>query len=209
MKLGAIIFPRGIKSRSAEGLLDTPVVHETQRLRQELAGLAELARNADPELRVRYDLLRDKPPATLGARIRRMALRGLASLGLAAPPATKFAWLPTLKHAQPGGEYRTLVIWAVGVERAELRRCCESFVKRLDAASGIVPVLITDVADFAYYSRLKWLVEYVPDLSGDGTSYRERKQRYLAWRYRDALVVPAAAGCADLADWNRLMEMES
>ena len=204
MKLGAIIFPHGIKSRFAEGLLDTPVVQETQRLRQEMA---ELARNADPGLRVRYDLLRNKPPATLGARIRCMALRGLASLGLTAPPVTKFAWLPTLKHAQPDGEYRTLVIWALGFERVELRRCCEGFVKRLDAVSGVVPVLVTDVADFAYFSRLKWLVEYVPDLSGDGPSYRERKQRYLAWRYCDALVVPAAAGCADLADWDRLMEM--
>ncbi len=182
------------------------ILEETQRLRLEFS---ELARNSDPGLRVRYDLLRDKPPATLGARIMRIALRGLASLGLAAPSVTSFAWLPTLKHAQPDGEYRTLVIWAVGIERAELRRCCEGFVKRLDAASGIIPVLITDVPDFAYYSRLKWLVEYVPDLSGDGVSYRERKQRYLAWRYRDALVVPAAAGCADLADWNRLMEMES
>ncbi len=181
------------------------ILEETQRLRQELTALA---RDSDQALRVRYDLLRDKPPATLGARLIRIALRGLASLGLAAPSVTSFAWLPTLKHAQPDGEYRTLVIWAVGIERAELRRCCEGFVKRLDAASGIIPVLVTDVPDFAYYSRLKWLVEYVPDLSGDGVSYRERKQRYLAWRYRDALVVPAAAGCADLADWNRLMEME-
>lgn len=157
----------------------------------------------------RYDLLNKKPLRSLSDRLARQARRLLSGLGVCRPPVTTYPWLATLKHAQPECECRRLLIWAVGVERVELRRSCEGFVKRLDATSRIVPVLVTDVADFAYYSRLKWLVEYVPNLGGDGTSYRERKQRYLAWRYRDALVVPAAAGCADLADWNGLMEMGS
>lgn len=56
-----------------------------------------------------------------------------------------------------------------------------------------VPVLVTDVADFSFFSRLGWLVEYVPSLSTAG-GYAARKERYLAWLYRDVPAVPVTVG---------------
>ncbi|MBX3670113.1 MAG: hypothetical protein KF778_17060 [Rhodocyclaceae bacterium] len=178
---------------------------QTRALRKELAAWA-----AEPEwaLLARNDLLRHKPPQARGHRWYRRAQHALAMLGLVRPHVTKYSWLPTLKHAQPGGSYRTLMIWAPSVERDTLRRYCEGFVQRLQTPCALVPVLVTDVSDFAYFSRLRWLVEYVPELSGDGPSYRERKLRYLAWRYRDALVVPAALGTASPSDWEEVMRMK-
>ena len=178
---------------------------ETQALRETITAWA-----ADPEwsLLYQYDLLRRKPPRSLGDRWFRRAKSMLARLGLIRPPVTKYSWLPTLKHAQPNGDSRTLMIWALGIGQDDLRKACEGFLKRLDTESGTLAVLLTDLADFAYFSRLHWLVEYVPELSGEGPSYSERKLHYLAWRYRDALVVPASAGRACDAEWNEVMEME-
>jgi hypothetical protein len=150
-------------------------------------------------------LLLKKPPRSLGDRLFRLARNAIARLGLVRPHVTRYLWLPALKHVQSNGDRRTLLIWALGVGREELRLACEDFARHLDDTSGLVPVLVTDVADFAHYSRLKWLVEYVPELSGAGPSYRERKQRYLAWRYRDALAVPVSAGNATTGEWHELM----
>lgn len=181
------------------------LMKETQALRKTIAAWA-----ADPEwsLLCRYDLLRLKPPRSQGDLWFRRAKNMLARLGLARPHLTKYSWLPTLKHALPGGNSNVLLIWAMGVEQDDLREACDGFLKRIDAESSKVPVLVTDCADFAYFSRLQWLVEYVPELNGDGPSYRARKLQYLAWRYRDALVVPASAGKACETDWNEVMEME-
>jgi hypothetical protein len=81
-------------------------------------------------------------------------------------------------------------------EREPLREACRGFQALEKALPGYVPVLVTDVADFAFYSRLGWLVEYLPSLSAPALAYRERKARYLAWRYRDAPVLPASVGLA-------------
>ncbi len=181
------------------------LVPETEALRETLAAWA-----GDPEwaLLCRYDLLRQKPLRSLGDRWFRRVKNMLAGLGLVSPYVSKYPWLPTLKHAQPNGDSTILLIWALGVGRDDLRASCEGFIKRLDGVSGMVPVLVTDNADFAYFSRLQWLVEYVPPLSGEGVSYHARKERYLAWRYRDALVVPASAGRARESEWNEVMEMK-
>jgi hypothetical protein len=53
---------------------------------------------------------------------------------------------------------------------------------------------VTNVADFSFFSRLGWLVEYLPALSSPADGYAERKKRYLAWRYRDAPILPVSAG---------------
>lgn len=178
------------------------VVQETLTLRRELAGLA-----ADPEWDVlaRYDLLGKKPPQSLQERALRFARRLLAATGLIPPHVTKYPWRSTLKHVPVVEDVRALLIWAPGVRRDELRQACEDFSRRLKSNSALVPVLVTDVADFAYFSRLGWLVEYLPELSGEGRSYRERKRRYLAWRYRDALIVPVSAGLANEVEWGELM----
>src|SRR5690606_34408057 len=114
---------------------------------------------------------------------------------------------PALKHAPVADEATTLLIWALGVERDVLRQSCEAIARRLEAGPALAPVLVTDVADFAYYSRLAWFVEYLPELSGEGPSYRERKRRHLAWRYRDAVFVPVSAGLADEAAWNEVLRV--
>lgn len=178
------------------------VVEETRALRRELAALA-----ADPEwnVLVRYDLLRDKAPQSLPDRVWR-GVRGLfAAMGVMPPRVTNYPWRPTLKHAPVAEEAKTLLVWAIEIERAALRQACDAIAKRVP--SRFAPVLVTDVADFAYYSRLGWFVEYLPELSGQGPSYRERKRRHIAWRYRDAVSVPVSAGLADEAVWNEVLQM--
>ncbi len=182
------------------------LLKETVALRENIAAWA-----ADPEwsLLCRYDLLRQKPPLSFGDLWFRRAKKILARLGLVPPHLTKYSWLPTLKHTQPKGDSTVLLIWAVGIGQDDLRKACEGFLERTGAESCTVPVLVTDCADFAYFSRLQWLVEYVPALSGEGPSYCARKQHYLAWRYRDALVVPASAGRASETEWNEVMGLEN
>ena len=58
------------------------------------------------------------------------------------------------------------------------------------------PVLVTDHADFSLYSRTGWLVEYLPKPLPGSLRYNARKEKYLAWRYRYALVLPLSAGLA-------------
>lgn len=180
------------------------IVDETRKLKREVRALA-----AKPEwaLQTRYDLLAKKPPSSLKQRAWRGAKRVLAASGLMPPHVTHYPWLPTLKHAPVSAEAKTLLIWAPGTPRDALRRACEGLSARLNGDALLVPVLVTDVADFAFYSRLGWLVEYLPELSGEDRSYRDRKRAYLAWRYRDARIVPPAAGLADDAEWKALLEV--
>lgn len=178
------------------------IVEETKVLRRELAALA-----AKPEwdLLTRHDLLGSKPPALLRDRVFRLAKKQFAALGLLPPHVTKYAWRPTLKHAPLAEEAKILLIWAPGAGRDDLRQACEGFSRRLKGNSSWAPVLVTELADFAFFSRMGWLVEYLPDLRGEGQPYRERKRRYLAWRYRDAVVVPWAVGLASDVEWRAVL----
>jgi hypothetical protein len=178
------------------------VIEETLALRLDLAALA-----AEPEwdLLTRHDLLAKKPPQSLQDRVLRILNQFLAATGLFRPHVTKYPWLPTLKHAPVAADARALLIWALGAGRHELRQASEGFSVKLLVKPDLVPVLVTDVADFAYFSRLGWLVEYLPELSGAGASYQERKRRHLAWCYREALIVPVSAGCLNQAQWDELL----
>jgi hypothetical protein len=119
--------------------------------------------------------------------------RMLRDLGLRSPRPPE-PWLPGLKHLERGDDARPLVIWAVDVDRKVLREACRGFAPLLRACPDRVPVLVTNVADFSFFSRLGWLVEYLPALSSPADGYAERKKRYLAWRYRDAPILPVSAG---------------
>lgn len=154
----------------------------------------------------RHSLLADKLPKDLRGRLRHRLRQFLVFLRLVPPRVIRRTWLPTLKHGSADENARVLLIWALGMERDELRRACEGFSLHLQDMPSLAPVLVTDVADFAYFSRLGWLVEYLPELVGEGQSYQERKRAYLAWRYRDAVVFPAAAGLLDKESWNRLQQ---
>ena len=159
--------------------------------------LTQWASEADVDLARRYALrpLPSKPPS-LYRRLRRALGLRLRELGLRRAPPLE-PWLPGLNHVAYSASGRPVVIWALGTDRDTLRAACRNFKMLQAAAPDIVPVLITDVADFAFFSRLGWLVEYVPTLSAPAGSYAERKRRYLAWRYRDAPALPVSAGLTE------------
>ena len=170
---------------------------EIEELRRELA---QLGREVEPDLMRRY-ALKNPPPRrlTLYRRMRMLVGKVLRRFGFLIEP-----WVPSLKHFDCSEESRPYVIWAVGTDRDTLRVACRGFEKLQAALPDRVPVLVTDVADFAFFSRLGWLVEYVPRLSAPAENYAERKVRYLAWRYRDAPALPVSAG---LADGTRIREL--
>jgi hypothetical protein len=116
------------------------------------------------------------------------------------------SWQAGLKHVDHVAEARPLLIWGEGRKHKFVRQACEGMKRLLQSHPEFVPVLVTDVADFAFFSRLGWLVEYLPSLSRNGDSYRDRKRRYLAWRYRQAVVVPLSAGLGSQVEWNELLE---
>ncbi len=180
------------------------VIAEARLLRKQLKALG-----AKPEwdLFTRYDLLAKKPPSSLKERAWRRLRHLLASVGLISPHITPYPWMSTLKHRPVSADVKTVMIWALGADRHQLRAACEGFSSRLQGGDDLAPVLVTDIADFAFYSRLGWLVEYVPTLSGEGPSLHERKQAYLAWRYRDACIVPLSAGLASAPEWNALLKL--
>lgn len=164
---------------------------EIETLRRELA---QLAREADTGLVRRYALkaLPGERPNPY-RRFRKALGRSLRRLGLR-PDRQLEPWQPGLKHVGRSDGARALVIWALGTDRDTLRAACRNFEVLQTALSGWIPVLVTDVADFAFFSRLGWLVEYVPSLSAPSDSYARRKRRYLAWRYREAPALPVSAG---------------
>jgi hypothetical protein len=167
---------------------------EAGSLRQQLTTWAD---EADVDLARRYALrpLPSKQP-NLYRRMRRALGFKLRELGLRRPPPLE-PWLVGLNHVAYTESERPIAIWAFEINRDTLRTACRNFKKLQDSAPYIVPVLITDVADFAFFSRLGWLVEYVPTLTAPAEGFAERKRRYLAWRYRDTPAVHAAVGLKD------------
>lgn len=163
---------------------------ELETLRRHLDALAE---SSDDDLMTRYRLRPAPRPPGLYWQLRWLAarvLRGLETIGIKRPRP----WPAALKHAPAGIGARPLLIWAMGSDRDALREACRGFVELQGALPGFAPVLVTDVADFAFFSRLGWLVEYVPKLSGAGEPYQERKARFLARLYRGAPALPVSAG---------------
>lgn len=148
---------------------------------------------AEIELVERY-ALRFPPRGQLSLyrRLRIAVGQTLRNLGLRRTPPPE-PWLVRLKHVAGSDGARPLVIWALGVDRDTVRAACRNLQALLSASTDFAPVLVTDVADFAFFSRTGWLVEYVPALSAPAEGFAERKRRYLAWRYRDAPALPVSA----------------
>lgn len=167
---------------------------ETEALRERLRQWA-----AAPEwsLLVRYELLPQSPSPVWHKRLSQRAGRLLRVLGLSRERYCRQPWQPGLKHAATMPGCKILLVWSDISEASAQRVACRSLQQQLVLHPGLCSVLVTEVADFAFYSRLGWLVEYLPELSGNGPCYRERKQRYLAWRYRDAIVVPLSVVTCD------------
>ncbi len=155
--------------------------------------LLELASYTDDELTGRYQLERPPMPPGLYWRLRWLAgwtLRWLEAKGL----WRRDPWPVSLRQHSAGAKAKPLLICAVGTSRDTLREACTGLSKQWDSLPGFAPVLITDVTDFAFFSRLGWLVEYLPPLAGQGEPYEERKLKYLARLYRGAPVLPVSAG---------------
>ena len=167
--------------------------------------LNEWASNPEWSLLVRYELLPQKPPPVWHQWMSYRAGRLLRVMGLSRSRYRNQKWHAGLKHAECSPDAKPLVIWAEGVDLQRLREACNGFQRLLRGRTDFFPVLVTDLADFAFYSRLGWLIEYLPDLSGGGSSFRERKRRYLAWRYREALAVPLSVGLASQSEWEELL----
>lgn len=176
---------------------------ETVALRQKLAAMAA---TPEWELLASCDLLREKRLPTLQGRAVRKARNLLSTLRITPPYVTPYPWQATLKHAPRAEHVRPLLIWALDYTYEELRQACTALQQRLAYDNTLAPVLITNVADFAFFSRLGWLVEYVPKLGDQGAVYQDRKIRYLAWRYRDALMIPISAITSNDEDWKRILK---
>jgi hypothetical protein len=173
---------------------------ETGSLRRRLN---QLAHEFDTGINERYELQFISPEELkLSRRLRRATGRLLRRLGLMRPlpprpPPPLEPWLTELRYIDYGNSAKPLLIWAMDIDRDELRSACGRIRKLQTGSPGWAPVLVTDVADFAFFSRLNWLVEYVPSLSAPADGYFGRKLRYLAWRYRD---VPTLSATAELQD---------
>ena len=154
---------------------------------------------------VRYELLPQKPPAQWHKRVVQRVGRLLRVVGLGRSRYIHQMWQAGLKHAAPQPGVKPLVFWSGGMGREEARTACMGAKALLQGHPGFVPVLVTDVADFAFYSRLHWLVEYLPRL-GEDMAYYDSKRRYLAWRYRNALVLHLVAGLASQKEFSTLVE---
>ena len=155
--------------------------------------LNDFAHTADDRLTTRYALRQSPLPPGLYWQLRWFAgriVRWLEAMRILRPDP----WPASLRQAATSAGAKPLLIWAVGTDRDTLREACERFSNSQNSLPGFAPVLVTDVADFAFFSRLGWLVEYLPELSGEGEPYRERKARFLAWLYRGAPVLPVRVG---------------
>lgn len=162
--------------------------HDIGKLRQLLD---ELAAGSDDDL-ARYVLRHPRMPPGLYWKVRWLAgrtLRWLESVGIKEPDP----WPAGLKQAPGNERARPLVIWAVGTDRDALRAACHAFADLQGDLPGFAPVLVTDVADFAFFSRLGWLVEYLPSLAGEGQPYESRKAKFLSRLYRGAPALPVSA----------------
>jgi hypothetical protein len=155
--------------------------------------LRELAAHADDEFSARYLIKRSPRPKGLYWQ-----LRGAAGTVLrwfqARWPWRPDPWPVSLRQNSTSPKSSPLLIWAVGTDRETLREACTKLQEQWDAFPGYAPVLVTDMADFAFFSRLGWLVEYLPRLAGTGEPYEERKLKYLARLYCGAPVLPISAG---------------
>jgi hypothetical protein len=159
------------------------------------ARLSALALAPADEVLERYTMSRPRRPPGLYWQLRWLAgraLRWLQSTGIlhANPWPVGLAHSGSRRHAKP------ILIWAVGADRNDLHKACSGLSGFLETLPGYAPVLITDHADFAFFSRLGWLVEYLPDVSGEGEPFAARKERFLARLYRGAPAVPLSAGLA-------------
>lgn len=162
---------------------------EIDALRHELARLADEV----PDDLDSYALKWPRMPFGFYRRLRWLAsllLRALETLGV----LPRRPWPASLKHADSNPRARAYLIWAVGVDPDTLRAACGGIATWQKSMPEFAPVLVTDVAEFSFFSRLGWLVEFLPVIVGQGERFESRKARFVARTYRGAPVLPWRAG---------------
>lgn len=178
---------------------------ELEALRQQLD---KLAQTEDYQLIEQYALRRSPVPLGLYWQLRWLVgwiVRWLEAIHIfRADP-----WPASLKQGVANAGARPLLIWAVGANRETLREACHGFVRMQESNPRLALVLVTDVADFAYFSRLGWLVEYLPEIAGQGQHYAERKAKFIARLYAGALVLPVSAGLENAGDFYDALNLGS
>lgn len=112
------------------------------------------------------------------------------------------AWSPALKHGS-ALHGKTLYLQNDLQNKTQSREACDNIKSWLKGLQ-FIPVLETGISDFAFYSRLGWLVEYLPNLDGNG-AYVAQKKHYLAWRYKGAIRIPLSAGLGSKDNFARLV----
>lgn len=105
-------------------------------------------------------------------------------------------WNNGLKYVDRQG--KPVVCWTEMEDRDSIRRAATRLDKIFKARS-LVPVLVTRIVDFPFFVRLGWQVEYLPSFSGK-RKYATQKARYLALRYREAIVFPLEAGLENVGE---------
>lgn len=168
-------------------------LNQTKQLREQIRAWAA---NPDWRFFVKYEIKPQRFWDKVWWAIRLGPGRMLRVLGLSRAFYLNLKWDARLKHAPKPDEARTLVFWNDITDKVEAHAACEMGRALLHDSKDWVPVLVTEHADFAYYSRLSWLVEYLPQVAGKETSpeaYVAIKKKYLAFRYRDALHLPLSA----------------
>lgn len=142
------------------------------------------------EILPRHVLLSVSSGVPLGVCVYRWFRDWLVRLKLIRQGKFCSAWSPRLKHVPVEKDPRVVLFWAVGAfDKQSLRLGLQAHLEEFRSIGGGLGVLLTNVPDFAFYSRLGWLVEYLPELTCSNESYSKEKLRYLAWRYRDADVI--------------------
>lgn len=162
---------------------------ETEILRRQLN---DLASDTEEDLQ-RYELTWPRVPTGIYWKLRwfaALALRALEHSGLISPDP----WPTSLKQANTDPDARAYLIWAVGADSEKLPEACRGFSDMQSSLPGFAPVLVTDVADFSFCSRLGWLVEYLPHISGYGEPYDIRKARFILRLYSNVPAFPWTAG---------------
>ena len=181
------------------------LVLETESLRKQLRAWSQ---SPEWSLLIRYELLPQKKALSFQKRLTQSVGRLFRRMGLSHGLYCSQVWNSGLKYADCRPEMRPLLFWSERLDKQAMRNACSGARNLLQAHPGLQPVLVTDQADFAFYSRLHWLVEYLPCMEEGTTAYQDRKKRYLAWRYRDALILPLTAGLATQKEFDLLVAMK-
>ena len=169
------------------------IADEVAELRQQLDQLASAPR--EPQLD-RYEMQRPERPKGLYWQLRWLVgglLRRLAKAGIL--PSNP--WPTGLAHTDRKKGAKPVLVWGLGASREQIRDGCDALSRFFENRNDIAPVLVTDVADFAYFSRLSWLIEYVPHIVGNGENFESRKLKLLAKVYPGAAILPLRSGLLD------------